>query len=122
MHLVATIALRRELLRLATSGDERGAARGNLGDALLRLGEREAETAKLGEAVETYGAALEEQRRERVPLQWARAQNRLGNALAMLGEREDGTARLEEAVRAYRAALEEFTHEWVPIELGADAE
>ncbi|MEL6363024.1 MAG: hypothetical protein AAFR21_18300, partial [Pseudomonadota bacterium] len=60
--------------------------------------------------------ALEEQTRERVPLDWARTQNNLGNALKSLGNRESGTARLEEAVAAYRLALEERTRERVPLD------
>ena len=52
----------------------RSAGRGtqsNLGDALRALGEREGGTARLEEAVAAYRAALEEQTRERVPLDWA---------------------------------------------------
>jgi hypothetical protein len=66
--------------------------------------------------VAAYRAALEESTRERVPLDWAGAQNNLGNALLTLGERETGTARLEEAVAAFRAALEERTRERVPLD------
>ena len=87
-----------------------------LGTALFSLGEREAGTARLEEAVEAYRAALEESARERDPLQWASSQNNLGNALSVLGEREAGTARLEEAVEAYRAALEERTRERGPLQ------
>src|SRR3984957_7208918 len=90
----------------------------NLGNALWALGERESGTARLEEAVAAYRATLEERTRERVPLDWARAQNnlglallRLGEALLKLGERESGTARLEEAVAAHRVALEEMTRE-----------
>ena len=70
-------------------------------------------------AVAAYRAALEEQTRERVPLDWATTQNNLGLALARLGERESGTARLEEAVAAYRAALEERTREGAPLQWAA---
>ena len=66
-----------------------------------------------------YRAALEEYRREGVPLDWAMTQNNLGNALYTLGERESGTTRLEEAVAAYRAALEERTRERVPLQWAA---
>ncbi len=59
---------------------------------------------------------MQEWTRERVPLDWARAQNNLGTALAALGEHEGGTARLEEAAAAYRAALQERTRERVPLE------
>jgi tetratricopeptide (TPR) repeat protein len=58
---------------------------------------------------------LEEQARERGPLDWAMTQFSLGNALSALGERESGTGRLEEAVAAYRVALEEQTRERVPL-------
>jgi len=83
----------------------------NLGTALLVLGERGSGTARLERAVAAFRAALEEQTRERVPLDWAATQNNLGAALHMLGERESGTARLEQAVAAFRAALEERTRE-----------
>ena len=76
-------------------------------NALQKLGERESGTARLEEAVAAYRAALEENTRARVPLEWAGTQNNLGTALWTLGERENGTARLEQAVAAYRAALEE---------------
>jgi exonuclease VII small subunit len=72
----------------------------------LTLGERESGTARLEEAVAAYRAALEEQTRDRVPLQWALTQMNLGTALHALGERESGTARLEEAVGVYDGALE----------------
>src|SRR5204863_414730 len=87
----------------------------SLGNALLRLGERESGSAHLEEAVAAYRAALEERTRDRVPLDWAMTQMNLGIALSALGERESGTARLEEAVAAYRAALEERTRDRVPL-------
>ena len=60
--------------------------------------------------------ALEEYTRERVPLDWAVAQNNLGNALRELGARESGTVRLDEAMAAYRAVLEERTRERMPLD------
>ena len=60
--------------------------------------------------------ALQELKRERVPLEWAMAQMDLGWALAALGQREVGTGRLEEAVAAYRLALQEYTRERVPLD------
>ena len=54
-----------------------------------------------------YRAALEERRRDRVPLAWAMTQNNLGNALRALGERGDAAA-LPQAIAAYEGALEEF--------------
>jgi tetratricopeptide (TPR) repeat protein len=88
----------------------------NLGNALETLGEREGGTARLEEGVSAYREALRELTRERVPLQWAKAQNNLGLALLALGGRESGTARVDEAVAAYREALQEFTRERVPLD------
>ncbi|MBV8397398.1 MAG: hypothetical protein JOZ17_01505 [Acetobacteraceae bacterium] len=59
-----------------------------------------------------YRAALQERRRDLVPLDWAMTQMNLGNALAMLGGRERGTARLEEAVAAWDACLAVTTSVW----------
>jgi tetratricopeptide (TPR) repeat protein len=91
----------------------------NLGTALVRLGERESGTAKLEEAVSAYRDALQENTRERVPLDWPMTQMNLGNALGTLGERESGTARLEEAVEAYREAMKVNTREHLPLEWAA---
>ena len=63
-----------------------------------------------------YRAALKEDTRERVPLQWAMTQMNLGLALLRLGERESGTGKLTEAVAAYREALKEYTRERVPLQ------
>jgi tetratricopeptide (TPR) repeat protein len=115
VHLVALIGLRRKLLALAASDDERGKARINLGLALWTLGERESGPARLEEAVAAFRAALEENTRERVPRDWATTQTNLGTALERLGERESSTTRLKEAVAAYRAALEERTPERDPL-------
>jgi tetratricopeptide (TPR) repeat protein len=116
VHLVAAIALQRELLTLAASDDERGAAGNSLGNALWTLGEREIGTARLEEAVLAYRAALERFARARVPLDWARTRTNLGVALETLGGRESSTARLEEAVAAYRVALEELPRDRVPLD------
>ena len=88
----------------------------NLGNALRALGEREAGTGRLDDAVSAYRDALKERTRDRVPLQWALSQMNLGNALAILGEREAGTGRLDEAVSAYRDALKERTRDRVPLQ------
>jgi hypothetical protein len=68
------------------------------------------------EAVADYRAALKEQTRERVLLDWAAIQNNLGLALWRLGGREGVPARLKEAVAADRTALEERTRERVPLD------
>ena len=114
--LSIAIELARRMLATAHDGTERGNAAHLLGNALRALGEREAGTVRLGEAVAAYRLALEEFTRDRVPLDWAVTQNNLGNALARLGEREGGTARLGEAVAAFRLALEERTRARVPLD------
>jgi hypothetical protein len=119
VHLIALISLRRKVLALALSGDERGAARANLGIALWRLGERESGTARLEEAVAAYCAALEEYTRERVPLNWAATQSNLGNALATLAARQKSTLLLEEALASMRGAVDAYQQAgegyWLPI-------
>ncbi|MGI8989263.1 MAG: tetratricopeptide repeat protein, partial [Bryobacteraceae bacterium] len=79
------------------------------------IGEQSGQSVDLEEAVAAYRDALKEWTRERVPLDWAMAQNNLGNALLCLGERESGTEKLEEAVAAYREALNVWTRERVPL-------
>jgi tetratricopeptide (TPR) repeat protein len=83
---------------------------------LLRLGERESGTEHLNQAVTAYRAALEENTRDRVPLEWAMTQMDLGAALETLGVRESGTEHLNQAVTAYRAALEENARDRVPLQ------
>ncbi len=90
-----------------------------LGDALVRLGERESSTERFEQAVNVYLSALEVFTRERAPLQWARTQNNLGNALLNLGNWETSTERFEEAAGAYRSALELTPREKVSLEWAA---
>ena len=66
-----------------------------------------------------YGAALKEQTRGRLPLDWAKTQRALGDALLLLGEGENGTEHVERGVVAYRGALQEYTREDVPKEWAA---
>jgi hypothetical protein len=80
------------------------------------LGVRESGVARLEQAVSAYRAALVENTRERVPLDWAMTHNNMGIALRTLGARENGTEKLKESVAAYQAALEERTRERVPFE------
>ena len=63
----------------------------NLGNALVRLGERESGTARLEEAVAAYRAALEERTRERVPRYWAQTQR--ASALRSQGSASGRAAR-----------------------------
>ena len=76
-------------------------------------------SARLEQAVAAYQAALEEQTRERVPLDWAMTQNNLGTALRILGEREGSSEKLQQAVEAFQAALQERTRERVPLDWAA---
>ncbi len=103
----------------ANGSDDRGAILNILGNALRTLGQREAGTARLEEAVSAHRAALTELKQDRVPLDWAMTKNNLGLALWRLGEREAGKARLEEAVAAYRAALMEQRKDLVPVQWAA---
>lgn len=108
--------LARLMVATALESQERGTALHLLGVALSKLGERDAETQRLEEAVRAFQAALGERLRERTPLDWAATQNDLGNTLLELGHREASKARLEEAASSYRAALEVRTREQLPID------
>jgi tetratricopeptide (TPR) repeat protein len=59
-------------------------------------------------AISSFRSALEEQTRERTPLEWAIVQQNLGAALSWLGQQEGKPERLEGAIEAYRSALELF--------------
>jgi tetratricopeptide (TPR) repeat protein len=115
---IAVAAWDRVLAMTDRAQDSRGwaAAQNNLGNALVRLGDRESGTARLHQAVTAFREALKEYTRELTPLEWAMTQNNLANALQSLGERERGTARLDEAVTAYREALKEYTRARAPLD------
>jgi hypothetical protein len=86
--------------------DARGSTLVILADALQPFGDQSGQNAPLQEAVDAYRAALQEYTRERVPLQWAMAQNNLGSALSRLGVRSHDRAKLEEARRTVNAVFE----------------
>ncbi|MDM7938617.1 MAG: hypothetical protein QUV06_14350, partial [Cyanobium sp. CZS 48M] len=69
---------------------------------------RESGTERLEEAVTAHRAALEEYRRERVPLKWAMTQTNLGNALATLGGRNKDRSCLKQAKSAIEQAFSVF--------------
>jgi hypothetical protein len=77
----------------------------NLGNALLRLGERESGTARIEEAVAAYRESLQERTRERVPLQWATSTGNLGVALMQLAERRGDAEMAKLAVQQVAAAF-----------------
>lgn len=83
------------MLATAYDNTERVIAANLLGNALLSLGSRDAQTVRLEEAIVAYRAGLAVSTRERMPLQWAATQSNLGAALSILGAREAGAARLE---------------------------
>lgn len=118
-ELAVAIALAHRTHGCAKTADERGTGLNDLGNALAALGEREAGTARIEEAVLAYRAALIERTGERVPIDRARTQGNLGVALATLGQREAGASRLEEAVVAFRAALGENIRERMPLDWAA---
>ncbi|MFL5284700.1 MAG: hypothetical protein ACJ8AW_27875 [Rhodopila sp.] len=100
----------------AEDHDQRGT---DLVSACLRWtdqGRDHGDNQALTTAITDCRAALEENTRERAPLEWARTQLDLGVALVRLGERESGTEHLNAAVTAFRAALEENTRERAPLE------
>lgn len=99
-----------------TTPEQLGNALNNLGRALLALGVREVDTARLEAAVAAHHDALKELTRDRVPLLWATTQMLLGNALRTLGERRPDPARLAEAINAYREALYEQARDKVPLD------
>jgi tetratricopeptide (TPR) repeat protein len=114
VHLVAAIALQRELLGLAASEEERGVASASLALALLKLGARESGRTRLEEALAILRLVLKEFTPETAPFDWSAAQANLGVALKTLSERASGSGWLEEAVAAYRAALKEQMRERDP--------
>jgi tetratricopeptide (TPR) repeat protein len=87
VHLVAAIALSRKLRDAASTPGERGTAHLWLGHALMRLGERERERARLTEAVAAYREALEEWTPEVSPYWHDKAHGNLAKCLALLEQR-----------------------------------
>jgi hypothetical protein len=69
------------------------------------LGEREGGTARLEEAVSAFREALQENTRERVPLQWAKCTGNQGVALMLLAERRSDAGRAKLAVQQIEAAF-----------------
>ncbi|MEM7522351.1 MAG: glycosyltransferase [Pseudomonadota bacterium] len=116
--LVLAVALAREALNQmsrARAPSDWAMTQNNLGIALQRLGDRDADNARLEQAVDAYRAALEVYTRESAPSGWAAIKSNLGNALRSLGDRDADNARLEQAVDAHHAALEVYTREDAPF-------
>ena len=83
-----------------------GGTQNNLGTTLTTLGEREAGTGRLEEAVQAYREALKEYTRERIPFQWALTPAHLGNALATLGEQKKDITLICEALTNHTTSWE----------------
>jgi tetratricopeptide (TPR) repeat protein len=119
VNLLGALAIFRDLLARLSATSESGSRlapiQNNLGNTLLTLGERETGSQKLGEAAESYRAALTQWTRDRFPLDWATVQDHLGYALQLAGSRRSGTDLLVSAVAAHRNALEELNREEVPM-------
>lgn len=116
--LEVSIALSRRALAAARTPDERGEVLQALAAGIATLGEREADDARLSDAIQTFRAALHERARERVPLDWAVTQMNLGTVFQILAERSNDIATMEQAVAAYEAALEVQTRQRVPHHWG----
>jgi hypothetical protein len=72
------------------------------------LGERESGTARLEEAVTAYREALQENTRERVPLDWAQTQENLALVDRVLFAKTGKGVHLDDALVAVGGALEEY--------------
>ena len=81
----------------------------------LYLAQERGDSGRFVLAAAYFRKALEEWPRERVPLEWAKAQNNLGTALSALGMRESGTELLQAAANAFGDALQEWTRERMPL-------
>jgi tetratricopeptide (TPR) repeat protein len=93
----------------------RGSLFHSYGLVRFRIGDEAGTKDDLIAAIDAYRDALKEWTRERVPQDWAMAQNNLGNALRGLAEHESSTVRLEDAVAAFRGALEVASRENTPL-------
>lgn len=76
----------------------------NLGNALVRLGDRESSTLHLEEAIVAFRNALAEHSRERVPLDWANTHLNLSLALLALARQKEDQSLYKDAIRSLDAA------------------
>lgn len=115
--VAATDVARRSLALTPYAADPllQAEVRNRLGGALKVLGEREAGSARIEDAVAAFEEALKESPRGRDPVLWAQIQNNLGNTLLVLAGRENNPAKMELAAGAFHAALEELTRDRFPL-------
>lgn len=116
LDLRVAVEIARRARTRATGPRQHGAALNGLGMALGILGEREAGTARLEDAVAAFEGALSHWTRESAPRDWAQVQMNLGNAFRILGVHSGDPKHLEAAIAAYRCALEERTRDSEPFE------
>lgn len=115
----ALVLYRDEALPLAPRAERPviwGLTQNDIGITLLALGERDAGTARLRQAVAALEAALQVRTRERAPIDWAMTMENLGNAYFRLGGREGRARWFRRSVIAHQEVLEVFTREQVPVE------
>lgn len=89
-------------------------AQTRLGAELEAVRAREAEIARLEEAVAAYQLALQSVTRERMSHEWTLIQMNLAYALSMLARHEMGTKSLEGAVNVWDMCLAEVVSTWPP--------
>jgi tetratricopeptide (TPR) repeat protein len=99
---------------------ERAAVQNNLGNVLLRLGERNKSTKDLDDAVKAYEAALKVRTRDQAPQDWAITKINLASTFSRLGRLEletgtgNGVERSNQAVSIYREVLKEQSESKTP--------
>jgi len=77
----------------------------DLGEVLLRLGERKRDRVVLQRAADHLREALDERLRERSHSDWAKSVHCVGTAYLRMGQSGGGTEPLNEAISAYRLVL-----------------
>jgi tetratricopeptide (TPR) repeat protein len=107
------------MFRLGNPGERGGYLRGQA-LALYRQGHELGDNATLSKSIAILNRLSDQEyTRERVPLQWAAAQNNLGVAFTTLGEREQDTALLEQAIKALTGTAKEATCERASLQWAA---
>ncbi len=89
-------------------------AQNNLGNILAALGQQRRNAELFERAIQCFGNALDEFRREDSPLEWAAAQYSLGTANQALGRLLEAAKPLKIAVDAYTNALQVWTRDKFP--------
>ena len=104
------------VVTIATDSKQKGVALSDLGSALLTRGQRESNNGRLEEALEVFGAALQELDSAETRHLWVGTMINFGVTLSALGERATGTERLLDAINAFEAAIKEIPPEQRPLD------